>query len=384
MRLRELSVLVAVLAAASAARADGDLKETEAQFTFFNQTGHGWQSVAGIPRGGGAPGDESVTVYEPWFHIAFAGEDEWTHDIAVGVDVVTLASPDAIDAMSSASAVNEALDVAGTARYEPAGPETITLRYGFHIEEPLRSVSLGAGYARRFADDNFTLAVSAMVTGDYFDDITMSGHIDGQTERYTANGNLSATQLLSPTTVLDLSYGFTLQAGTLITTWNSVPFTDGARGPEIFPDGARTRHAFSGRISQHLPATHTTLKASYRYYVDNYGLEAHTVEVMAYQYLTPWLYVRGSYRFHTQTGVDFYADQFAPPPRGMKPTDPETSDSDLAPFDAHEIGAKLTLLAGLAPHGFLRETSFDAAFYRYWRTNDLEVLVFAVSLGKRF
>src|SRR5262249_35837805 len=144
--------------------------------------------------------------------------------------------------------------------------------------------------------------------------------------------------------------------------------------------GRRARHAFAVRIAQHIPPTHTTLKATYRYYFDNYDLDAHTAEGFLYQYLTDWLYARGSYRFHHQTGVDFYATSFAP----SDVVRPETSDSDLGPFTAHEIGFKLVLLAERSPWVGLKRSFIEASYYHYWRTNDLAVNWLALAFGRKF
>src|SRR5262249_117526 len=171
---------------------------------------------------------------------------------------------------------------------------------------------------------------------------------------------------------------FTFQTGTLETTYNSVPLVGGDRGDEIFA-GRRFRHAIAGRLSQHIPETRSTLKASYRYYTDNYQLTAHTVEGQLYQYLADSRYSRGSYRYHWQSGVDFFATAFEPGWVG-----PQTSDSDLAPFTAHEVGLKLVLLAERSPWVGLKRSFIEASFYHYWRTNDLQVNWLTVAFGRKF
>ena len=378
-----IHLLLALVAAAAPAAAQdvtsGDVgpkvEEMEMRSAFFDQTGHGYQSVAGPAQG---PGKEDALIFEPLFHLKIRQDAHWTHTVDITVDIVSNASIDAIDAMSTASAVNEAATLDVSSAYKD-GDHTLTARYGGHLEEPFRSVFVGGDWTVSLADDNAAIGVSGMATFDFFDHVDRLGSQLGLETRQTLNGNLSARQLLSPTTVVDATYGFTLQTGTLQTTYNSVPLAGGGRADEIFP-GRRVRHAFAARIAQHIPLTRSTIKAAYRYYLDNYQLTAHTAEGMFYQYLTDWLYLRASYRYHWQSGVDFFADSFAP---SAKPG-PETSDSDLAPFTAHEIGLKLVLLAERSPWVGLKRSFIEASFYRYFRSNDLDVNWLAIAFGRRF
>ena len=54
---------------------------------------------------------------------------------------------------------------------------------------------------------------------------------------------------------------------------------------------------------------------------DDWGVLAHTTDAQVYQRVTPWFYVRGSYRFHHQNGVSFYTERARPD------ESPRTSDS---------------------------------------------------------
>jgi hypothetical protein len=367
-----VALAAALLLVSSIARAQ--VEEMEMRGAFFDQSGHGYQSVDGPVQG---PGSEHALIFEPLFHLLIKQSATWTHAVDITVDIVSNASIDAIDAVSTASAVNEAATVDVTSAHKD-GDTTLAVRYGGHIEEPLRSVFAGGAVTQRLADDNFAISLSGLATFDFFDHVDRHGSQLGEEERQTVNANLSVSQILSPTTVVDASYGFTLQTGTLQTTYNSVPLVGGGRADEVFA-GRRFRHAFSGRISQHIPDTRSTVKVSYRYYVDSYDLTAHTVEGQLYQYLVDWLYVRGSYRWHHQTGVDFYGTAFEPGPMG-----PETSDSDLAPFTAHELGLKLVLLAERSPWEGLKRSFIEASYYHYWRTNDLQVNWLAIAFGRKF
>lgn len=355
------------------------MDELRFRFTTYVQRGNGFQSVA--TEGETGPGSEDALIFQPMALIGLVQNEKIRHDIAVPVDIVSAASVDALDAISTASRVNEAGGVDVTTTYK-ADPQTdLTFRYGAHIEEPYRSWFTGVGMNRRMAEDNAVLSVSANATFDLFDFVTTRGGFRGVTTRQTLNSNLGFSQILSPTTLFDANYGLTYQFGTLQTTYNSFAFADiDSRGEEVFPR-SRLRNAVSGRLSQHIPLTHSTIKGSYRYYFDEFGLVAHTAEGQFYQYLTPWLYLRGSYRYYTQTGVEFFATSF---PSTLSDTTPRTSDSDLAPFDANEFEVKIVLLGERAPFLKTKNAFFDASFNRYLRSNDLGVNTASLAYGRKF
>jgi hypothetical protein len=346
------------------------------RFGWFEQDGHGYQSQTNYQ---GFPGSESATIAQPMALFRIRQGPHIQHTVVIPVDVVTAASPDALDSISGASRRNESagVDVATTIT---SGVNDFAIRWGAHFEEPLRAGSWGAGWTRHLAEDNATVTLSGNATFDYFDNIDQEGLTDGQRSRISVNANLGGSQILSPTTLVDGSYGYTYQTGLLEQTWNAVP--RGIIQPplgEKFPH-VRSRHAFFGRVAQIIPPTRTTLKLAYRYYVDDFGLSAHTVEVRAYQYLTRFLVVRGSWRRHTQTAVDFYTEDASRLMEG--PLSPRTSDSDLAAFDADELGVKLMLVPGRVPWAWLRPHSFALSYQRYTRDNGLHMDVLGIEWGR--
>jgi hypothetical protein len=340
------------------------------RYTHFDQTGTGYQSRAG-PVGG--PGDETLTVEEPQLEVIAKQGDRITHRLWVPVDIVTAASPDAIDVVSTASRTNEAGSIDWTMTYKASDQTSASVRTGIHNEENYRSWNQGVGAVRSFAEDNTVLEASFNEVVDWFDKYKLTGDHDGHTARSSSNANLGLTQLLSPTTIAHLDYGVTLQRGQLSNGWNIVPLTTGDVALEILPP-SRVRQAFVGRIAQFLPwngAAH----AFYRFYVDDWGIRAHTLEFELYQRLSRISYLRASYRFHRQTAASFFVTRAAP---GFTTA---TSDSDLAALSAHAFGVKGVIEI---PVRFARSLHADVAVERYFRTNDLRVSVYSCGLGLLF
>lgn len=381
---------------APAATNRGKVEDMFLRFTLFNQRGRGFQSKAGRPAG---PGSENMLVLQPMGQIGLRqANPAWTHQVTFALDVISAASPDGLDAISSASRYNEAGEVDLTTTYDGGKRGEWSMRYGVHFEEPFRSAFAGLGWVGRYFEDNTTVAFNSTWIIDWFDYIHPLGWSpESQETRLTLSDNLAVTQVLSPTTLLSLSYGITFQSGTLQTTWNSVYIADAPttgcpndvgqspafdcpnREPERFPR-TRTRHAPAIMLAQHLPRTRTTLKVGYRFYDDDLELRAHTPQVMLYQWLGRRVYLRGTYRYHWQRGVSFYTVATR---TDMSETMPLTADSDLAPFTAHQLGMKAVVY--IVPPGGVRGAQYvDGGYSRYQRSNDLHVDVFSIGYGRDF
>lgn len=347
---------------------------------FFYQDGHGLQSQSGESFNTRAPvtsaGSEEAFIVEPMAQLTVRQSKHFTHEIVMPVDIVTAASPDALDLTATASQTNEAFAVDVTSTYSPNDKSDFALRYGFHVEEPFRSFDAGPTFTFHLAEDNTVLRVSALVVADGFDPVSPKGVDHSYVARTTLSGNFSLSQVLSPTTTLDASFGATDQWGTLSQTYNSVliykvPDAPGdivRRSQELFPS-SRARFAWYARVSQFIPATRTAVKGSYRFYLDENLALAHTGEVELYQWLGPWFYFRLHGRLHTQIAPDFWAPAFYDP----RPTenDKRTSDSDLQTFNAREAGVRLVLQRDRAPRSFRANDSFSLGYLHYDRSNGL-------------
>lgn len=349
------------------------------RYTHFDQRGHGYQSQA-TTTPGLAPGSEELTVEEPQVEVVAHQGERITHRIWAPVDVVTAASPDAIDAVNGVDAItgpsrinwSVALEIATT--YQATRASSVGVHGGFHLEAPFRSWDLGLAVAHSFADDNAVVSASVNQYYDWFDMFDIHGNRLQRIGRSSTNANLGITQLLSPTTVGHLDYGVTLQSGTLGNTWNAVPLAGAGVGDERLPR-FRQRHAFVGRLAQWLP-WRGALHLHYRFYVDDWGVLAHSAEAQLYQRLARWLWLRFTYRVHQQNGVSFFTT-LSPPNATLR-----SADSDLAPFVAQTFGGAVGVELAMVPR--LRALMLDFAYERYMRTNDLSVDIYSTSIGFRF
>ncbi len=348
------------------------LESVGTRVTAFDQYGLGFQAQGGATPL--SPGSERLTVFEPQAEFVFSQGDRITHRLWMPVDVVTNASPDAIDVMSQASRHVEGGSIDWTTTYRANQELELSIRNGVHLENPFRSWASGMGVRRSFADEATVVAGSVLEVFDWFDRFQITGNRTGHTDRNGTTGAIALTQVLTPTTVANVNYGITVLEGTLGNTWNSVPLSTGERGPELLPE-RRVRHAVVGRAAQWLPWD-GALRLYYRFYGDDWGIVAHSFEVQLLQRLTPELYVGGLYRIHTQTGAYFFTT-LAPLDATLR-----VADSDLARLVSQTVGGKIVMDFPMS--GTVRTLHLELECERYVRNNDLQMNIVSWATGFRF
>jgi hypothetical protein len=350
------------------------LRSLAARYTHYDQWGRGFQSRAGPLRG---PGSQALTVEQPQLEAVVEQGEDLVHRLWLPVDIVTAASPDAVDVISTASRTNEAVALDWTITYGEKTTLPISASAGFHTEENYRSYGFGIAGALALAESNTVVEAGATQLVDWFDRYLIDGVRDDFAPRSATAVSAGVTQVLSPWTVAHLDYGITHQRGVLTNTWNIVPLVDPATGTatritEVLP-ATRTRHAAVARVAEWLP-WEGALKAAYRFYADDWGIVAHSAEFEIDQRLHPWLHVGALYRIHTQTAASFHADALT------EETRHRTADSDLAAFDAHGVGGKAVLDLPVSL-SWASRIHAEVAVERYTRTNDLEAMVYTCELG---
>jgi len=389
-----LAILVlAVLVAARTGRADGPgvigpglrdedilgpsvptfhVDSVTTRVTSFNQFGNGYQAQGGPTPS--SPGSERATILEPQVEIDATQGPRLSHRFWVPVDVVTNASADAIDVVTSASRHVESGAIDWAAKYRVDADSDVSVRSGIHLENPFRSWTAGLAWSRALAEGDTVVSASSLEVFDWFDRFDIHGGRHGRTDRNSTTVSAGLTQILTSTTVANVNYGVTLQRGEMGNTWNSVPVEGGLRGPELLPD-ERVRHALVVRAAQFLP-WNGALHLYYRFYADDWSLVAHSAEAELLQRVSREVTLGALYRVHRQSGVGFFTT-LADPLALLR-----TSDSDLAPFDAQTLGGKVIVDAPV--RGEIRALHFELGYERYFRTNDLHIDVFTWATGYRF
>jgi hypothetical protein len=137
--------------------------------------------------------------------------------------------------------------------------------------------------------------------------------------------------------------------------------------PERAPD-LRLRHALFGGLRGHVPQSGTTAFAGYRFYIDDWGVVAHTPEARVVQELAPGLALRLRYRFYRQSAADFFKDAYTQ----EEVADERrfvTDDEKLSAHRTHTVGGQLLVALGLlGATGTLGDTTVEVVVERIWQT----------------
>ena len=153
----------------------------------------------------------------------------------------------------------------------------------------------------------------------------------------TLLASVSASQIVSPRLVVGLTYDVSRLDGFQENPYRSVITAEGLvmeRHPQT-----RRRQAWAASARWFVGRTATTVIASHRVYVDDWGIVAHTPELRVVQEAGDAADVAIRYRYHHQSAADFYLPSYP----SADPSDFPylTDDVKLSAFTSHTIGFKV-------------------------------------------
>jgi len=190
-------------------------------------------------------------------------------------------------------------------------------------------LSLGAGYtyAKDFNQRNTTLTLGAGLALDTINPIggtpiplsAMAPPSSPQPKetdesRNTVDLMVGVTQVLSRKTITQFNFGVSQSDGYHSDPFKIVSLIDDNLGPsygqpngtylhESRPD-SRQRTTLYWKIAHHL--TEDVINFAYRYYTDDWGVDAHTLDLKYRFRLTARDYLQPHIRYYSQTAADFY------------------------------------------------------------------------------
>lgn len=186
---------------------------------------------------------------------------------------------------------------------------------------------------------------------------------------------LSLSQVLSKDLLMSINYDAITDQGFLHNPYRSVVFLDSSKPsgigfePEIYPR-TRTSNAISANFLYYLPYR-ATVKLAYRYYTDDWGIDAHTAELAYVHPIGSRWVLEAGYRYYTQSEADFYADFF--PRSGAQNF--EARDKELSQYNdqSASFGVSYELLG--KKRGFIDKATLNLKYshilFRYDNFTDL-------------
>ncbi len=408
------------------------LESTEVDFLMSYYTQDGENSSVG-----GGIGTEELTDLTPTIVVSIPLNDDDVLSIDAGISAYSSASSSNIDpfdgdrpadpnyASSGASRSDVWAGVTGTYSHSSDDRNTIwTTNLSFSAEYDYVSIGFGGSYTRLFNEKNTEFSIKGNVyldtwsaiypielrgyssadnddeDDDYrfnLDDYPITGNpnyhpvnfkpFDSETRNSYSMG-LTFSQILSKRMQALVSIDGVLQQGLLSTPYHRIYFSDIedsfvenfhlADDVERLPD-QRIKIAVGGRLNYFLNER-VTIRTYYRYYIDDWDIDAHTLSLTVPVKLSDKFTVYPNYRYYTQTQTKY----FAPYNQHLSTEQYYTSDYDLSKFDASQYGVGISytdIFTGFKMWKFGLK-SVDLRYNYYQRSNGLTANI--ISGGLKF
>jgi len=255
-----------------------------------------------------------MKVTEPvlWGRAQFL--DAWEVQASAAVDIITGASPQLLTNASgkpvqsiSGASINERRntgDIKVTRRF---GEFSISASRALSKENDYHSKSFGLEGRADLNQRNTTLVAGYGASNDRVlsrDDPRLNERRD--TREYL----FGVTQVLSPTALVQSTLSGSHGRGRYNDPYK-LTFTFFPEGTPLLVADRRPDHrdtlSWLTRYRRHFPEVNGTLQADYRYYRDDWGIRAHTLEVAWQHALNERWAVRPALRYYTQDAADFYS-----------------------------------------------------------------------------
>lgn len=323
-----------------------ELKEVGFVTSYYQQDGNNSAVTGGI-------GTEKLSDFSNHLNITLRVNDDdgRTHDITVsgGVDMYTSASSDNIDNIPSSASTTDVrvypqVTYANTA---PDGLSGYSANVSVSTEFDYFSVGFGGGWWAQSQSKNSLFAVEGQIFLDSWKYILAqelrppgygSGSENSNVDRKARNSfNLGLTynQILTRRLQISLLATPAYQAGLLSTPFHRVYDSNGSVMTEVLPS-ERLKLPLGIRANYFL-GSHMVIRAHYRFYVDNWGVTAHSANLEVPVKIGPSWTFSPYFRLHQQSAADYYK------PYGMHDAGAEfrTSDIDLSQLKSAMAGLQI-------------------------------------------
>ncbi len=199
-------------------------------------------------------------------------------------------------------------------------------------------------------------------------------------EKTNLHGHVVLTRILTSTTLFRVGAEVNRVRGLQHNPYRNV-YAGGGAQPEVHPD-ERLRRDYFVRVNQYFH-NRSSLKLSYRFYEDDWGVQSHALGAKIHQRVGSWVDVRYRYRYYEQTAADFYRDEyeFSEGIDGFR-----SGDYRLNAVSSHLFGTRLDADLGmLAPESrWMTQFRVSFGYERYFNDTNFSANVFESGLNFQF
>ncbi len=317
--------------------------------SYYHQDGNNSAVTGGI-------GTELLTDFSNSLDVQFSKKDKKSRKhlfgFEMGFDTYTSASSDMIDptTITSPSYVDQ--------RYYPSlfwsinNPEkgqTFGANIAYSTEWDYKSYGAGLNYTKSFNENNTELSLKFNAFFDKWwmilpDELRPEGYPSGTERRKhelpinprnSFNLSASLSQIVNERLQVSLVLEPNYQKGQLATPYQRVYFntnTDDTLRVEKLPS-TRWKMPIGARLN-YFVGDNVVIRTFYRYYFDQWGLNANTLELEVPIKVNPFLTIIPNYRFYQQNGIK----AFAPYRQHLTTDEFYTSDYDLSKLSSNSFG----------------------------------------------
>ena len=242
------------------------------------------------------------------------------------------------------------------------GQNTLTPQVAYSYESDYASLGLSLNYGLELNEKNTTLNLGFAQNFDTVYPAT-SPYLYQNEYKSTSSGIVGLTQLLSPQTVLSVSFTLGYASGYLDDPYRGVKFDDYPVPDALFPEkrpGNRFNQVGYVSLTQFIKPLNASVEATYRLYHDSWEIWSQTVGLSWFQKVGKYVVVNPFGRFYTQNAASFYGVSF--------PGDPSLSQIGIPDYYSadYRLSALRTWSYGIKVIGRLFERiSLDAQYMRY-------------------
>jgi hypothetical protein len=294
--------------------------------------------------------NERTEVSNPWLFLDHDFGLKGGHlTLLLGYDTISGASPTGayptLDATTSASGASsssiplaeyEDTRTSATASYgRKLGAHLPSIDLSYSKENDYLARGIGVSDVWTLAEGRGTLHFGASLSRDVVTPVTTGLEHDKSSDGYA----LGWSWILGERDLVDLSGSLTRLSGYLDDPYKVVP-VGATTVPEHRPD-ARSRYAALFKYGHFFVEAHGALKVTYRYYWDDWSIEAQTLELLYDQKLGSRWTVSPLLRLYTQSHASFFGYRFAAPQTYL------SADYRLSAFESAQGG--LTIAFAIRP-----------------------------------
>ncbi|UAY51478.1 DUF3570 domain-containing protein [Ferruginibacter albus] len=364
------------------------LSEINFVHSYYNQDGDHSAVTGGI-------GTQELKDYANSIELTLIKYDKYNRknnlDIDLGVDYYTSASSDKIDPYTISSASGHDLHVYPSAVYtidDEAKRKKIKYELSLSAESDYLSIGFGGGFAKTSKDKSREFEAKAKIYLDHVKmilpielrDSTTGGlpnynfHDYRWSRRNTFSTSFTLSQIINQRLQVLFLLDPTYQHGFLSLPFHRIYFKDGAEAIEKLPNeryklpiGVRANYFLGDKF---------IIRSYYRFYIDDWGLKAHTADIETVIQFSPFFSISPFYRYYTQTAINW----FAPYAQHFENEQYYSSTYDLSAFHSHFFGSGVRIAP---PNGLFKNrhlNMLEVRYGHYLRSDDFHSDVISLNL----